>query len=65
MYLSYRFYIGFIDTGVPVGTTELIPTERILILPIRENDSCHGRVSGINKICFLYSSYCRSEATAA
>ena len=28
-------------------------------------DSCHGRVSGINKICFLYSSYCRSQATAA
>ena len=27
-------------------------------------DSCHGRVSGINKICFLYSSYCRSQATA-
>ena len=23
-------------------------------------DSCHGRVSGINKICFLCSSYCRS-----
>ena len=28
-------------------------------------DSCHGRVSGINKICFLCSSYCRSQATAA
>ena len=22
-------------------------------------DSCHGRVSGIKKICFLCSSYCR------
>ena len=31
----------------------------------RAADSCHGRVSGINKICFLYSSYCRSQATAA
>ena len=31
----------------------------------RQSDSCHGRVSGINKICFLYSSYCRSQATAA
>ena len=29
------------------------------------SDSCHGRVSGINKICFLFSSYCRSQATAA
>ena len=28
-------------------------------------DSCHGRVSGINKICFLCSSYCRSQATTA
>ena len=28
-------------------------------------DSCHGKVSGINKICFLCSSYCRSQATAA
>ena len=27
-------------------------------------DSCHGRVSGINKICFLCSSYCHSLATA-
>ena len=29
------------------------------------SDSCHGRVSGINNICFLCSSYCRSQATAA
>ena len=29
------------------------------------NDSCHGRVSGINKICICSSSYCRSQATAA
>ena len=29
------------------------------------DDSCHGKVSGINKICFLCSSYCRSQATAA
>ena len=36
MYLSYRFYTCFIDTGVLVGTTELIPTKLILILPIRE-----------------------------
>ena len=28
-------------------------------------DSCHGRVSEINKICFLCSSYFRSQATAA
>ena len=28
-------------------------------------DSCHGRVSGINKICIHSSSYCRSQATAA
>ena len=28
-------------------------------------DSCHGRVSGINKICIRSSSYCRSQATAA
>ena len=28
-------------------------------------DSCHGRVSGINKIFFLCSSYYRSQATAA
>ena len=28
-------------------------------------DSCHGRVSEINKICFLYSSYYRSQDTAA
>ena len=27
-------------------------------------DSCHGRVSGTNNICFLYSSYCRNQATA-
>ena len=31
MYLSYRSYTCFTDTGVPVGTTELI-----LILSIRE-----------------------------
>ena len=30
-----------------------------------EGDSCHGRVSRIKKICFLCSSYCRSQATAA
>ena len=29
------------------------------------SDSCHGRVSGINKICIRSSSYCRSQATAA
>ena len=29
------------------------------------SDSCHGRVSRINKICFLCSFYCRSQATAA
>ena len=28
------------------------------------SDSCHGRVIGINNICFLCSSYCRSQATA-
>ena len=27
-------------------------------------DSCHGRVIGINNICFLCSSYYRSQATA-
>ena len=31
MYLSYRSYTCFTDTGLPVGTTELI-----LILSIRE-----------------------------
>ena len=31
MFLSYRSYTCFTDTGVPIGTTELI-----LILPIRE-----------------------------
>ena len=41
MYLSYRFYTCFIDKGVPVGTTELIPTELILILPIREYRRYH------------------------
>ena len=40
-----------------------------VIYPISDNawvspDSCHGRVSGINKICFLCSSYCCSQATA-
>ena len=34
-------------------------------VPYLSADSCHGRVSGINKICFLCSSYCRSQATAA
>ena len=29
-----------------------------------KTDSCHGRVIGINNICFLCSSYCRSQATA-
>ena len=29
------------------------------------SDSCHGRVSGINKTCICSSSYCRSQATAA
>ena len=28
-----------------------------------DTDSCHGRVIGINNICFLCSSYCRSQAT--
>ena len=27
------------------------------------SDSCHGRVIVINNICFLCSSYCRSQAT--
>ena len=32
---------------------------------VKYTDSCHGRVSGINKICIRSSSYCRSQATAA
>ena len=32
--------------------------------PASPADSCHGRVIGINKICILSSSYCRSQATA-
>ena len=28
------------------------------------SDSCNARVIGINKICILSSSYCRSQATA-
>ena len=32
---------------------------------LKAADSCHGRVSGINKICIRSSSYCRSQATAA
>ena len=28
-------------------------------------DSCHGRLSGINNICILSSSYCRSQAIVA
>ena len=31
---------------------------------LRQVDSCHGRVSDINNIFFLCSSYCRSQATA-
>ena len=27
------------------------------------SDSCHGRVSGINKICIRSSYYCRSQVT--
>ena len=34
-------------------------------LEMRNQYSCHGRVSGINKICFLCSSYRRSQATAS
>ena len=30
----------------------------------KASDSCQGRVIGINNICFLCSSYCRSQATA-
>ena len=33
--------------------------------PAGASDLCHGRVSGINKICIRSSSYCRSQATAA
>ena len=36
-----------------------------IFLMLSITDSCHGRVSGINKICFLCSSYCRSQAIAA
>ena len=46
--------------------SRLISTTNVCELTAkRALDSCHGRVSGINKICFLCSSYCRSQATAA
>ena len=39
---------------------EVTPELQIMVIDLR-----HDRVSGINKICFLYSSYYRSQATAA
>ena len=47
------------------STLHLIISSLAPALATAPFDSCHGRVSGINKICFLYSSYCRSQATAA
>ena len=41
------------------------PQRKPVIISARLSDSCHGRVSGINKICIRSSSYCRSQATAA
>ena len=49
-----------------VQKSEILDIHVNTIIDSRDaSDSCHGRVSGINKICFLCSSYCRSQATAA
>ena len=52
---------GAVDDVIPGGGTE--GTEGCGLVDAA--DSCHGRVSGINKICIRSSSYCRSQATAA
>ena len=41
------------------------PQRKPVIISARLSDSCHGRVSGINKICIRSSFYCRIQATAA
>ena len=50
------------DVGIP--RRDVLETLKINVATL-EIDSCHSRVSEINKICFLCSSYCRSQATAA
>ena len=57
-----------------IRCTQVLPMERSFTMTIsfvlQQQDqeevpnSCHGRVSGINNICFLCSSYCRSQTTA-
>ena len=46
------------------SSPQLSPASRIR-RPMFVGDSCHGMVSGINKICIRSSSYCRSQATTA
>ena len=50
------------DPGSPTISVNIGGTciDKVLL----DFDSCHGRVSGINNICFLCSFYCRSQATA-
>ena len=51
------------ESCMAVENTGLLSVELNYDFTLQHSDSCHGRVSGINKICFLYSSYCRGSNT--
>ena len=61
-------FFGFSSSCLAAGASSLVyintPFLFSFLGPLL-TDSCHGRVSGINKICIRSSSYCRSQATAA
>ena len=59
---AYMNSKGYVEIQKEVAKLLKVTT----IVPYRLiSDSCHDRVSEINKIYILYSSYCRSQATAA
>ena len=56
MYLSYIFYTFFIDTGVPVGTTELILVLLSLYLfgGTRRYHRDYGTYNGIAELILIW-----------
>ena len=52
-----------VDCRMKIVTLRTSIGEEVTFIDER-SDSCHGRVIEINNICFLCSSYCRSQATA-
>ena len=64
---EHKLHLPSTDPVYPVyalPAAQPIPEEPAPAAVAKAIHSFHGRVSGINKICFLCSSYCRSQATA-